>query len=404
MMPEPARRSTNHNVFKGDKPDLPPVSSQKRQKLTHFLCLPLLTCSSTPQLAASIAHLRDVVKLLEGAGLRDEKEKIERNSGEDSGSIVPESAFRPLGTLHLTLGVMSLPDAERVAGALKLLKSLDLEKILRDSSAARSQMADNSQPVLAPSEFPKSCAKQEVSSSSPEMAPTQPLTICLRGLHTFKDADPSRVTILHTAPEDATSRLLPFCQRIVSIFQEAGFLVMESGRKRDLTLHATLINTVYSSGGRENRGRRPAGRGQNRYQVRRPTIDARELMAIFNDETHACHRQKSSYQTQQSESIAEGENRSPMQTSMPFTFASDIHISRLQICEMGARKPSSPSSSPFSSSSSAKAARSATAPSLAPGPLGGHKTHNSVQNLDPHQAIGLGAVYRVIGEQKIVVS
>jgi hypothetical protein len=59
----------------------------KKPRLTHFLALPLVTPTSHPQLESALARLRTEIE----------------NTG-----VVDGKALRPIGTLHLTIGVMSL--------------------------------------------------------------------------------------------------------------------------------------------------------------------------------------------------------------------------------------------------------------------------------------------------------
>lgn len=111
-------------------------TAPKRPPPTHFLCLPLLTPTSTPQLKITIAHLKSAI---EASGSRPQTAGTAANPAVEKCQpqhepLVPAAAFRPLGTLHLTLGVMSLKDPEVLQGALKLLQELDLEAILREVS------------------------------------------------------------------------------------------------------------------------------------------------------------------------------------------------------------------------------------------------------------------------------
>ncbi|KAF5025003.1 hypothetical protein F66182_2954 [Fusarium sp. NRRL 66182] len=138
---------------------------------THFVCIPL----AGPQLARSLAAFRTEVTNPANFG-------------------VPPGAVRPLGTMHLTLGVMSLKD-EGAEQAAELLKGLKLREILSRVKSA---------------------------SSSEER-----LSITLKGLHamhTHKNFDSIRAT-----------------------FQEAGLMAKED---RPLLLHATVVNTIYVKGGR----------------------------------------------------------------------------------------------------------------------------------------------------------
>ncbi|KAF2236540.1 hypothetical protein EV356DRAFT_530822 [Viridothelium virens] len=95
----------------GTKPKKPP--------LTHFLCLPLVNESSRPDLEKSLVKFSQ-----DDAG---------------AGNVFHEKAVRPLGALHLTIGVMSLTDKEHVDGAIDMLQNLDLLDTLRHSQGSKPQ-------------------------------------------------------------------------------------------------------------------------------------------------------------------------------------------------------------------------------------------------------------------------
>ena len=116
-----AFRSIASNIYR-PSPCISHISLCSRMPPTHFLCLPLITPTSRPQLEQSLAHLREITK--------------------HGDCKIPESAYRPLGVLHLTLGVMSLTP-ERLESALKLLQDTDLDALLRwagDSLGLRSRL------------------------------------------------------------------------------------------------------------------------------------------------------------------------------------------------------------------------------------------------------------------------
>ncbi|KAH7215001.1 AKAP7 2'5' RNA ligase-like domain-containing protein [Fusarium oxysporum] len=137
-----------------------------RASPTHFVCIPL----AGPQLARSLAAFRTEVTNPSGFG-------------------VPPAAVRPLGTMHLTLGVMSLKD-EGVEQASEVLKSLMLKEFLASTS------------------------------------------------------------VLYAPPVDTEGILQKFCEQIKTTFQEAGLMVKDD---RPLVLHATVVNTIYVKDGRGRR-------------------------------------------------------------------------------------------------------------------------------------------------------
>merc|ERR1712137_1276523 len=87
----------------------------KKPQLTHFLCLPLVTDTSKPQLQKGLERFKEDLA----------------NDGP-----VPTKAVRPVGTLHLTLGVMSLSPL-KLEEVKQNLQDLDLHILLRDITHRR---------------------------------------------------------------------------------------------------------------------------------------------------------------------------------------------------------------------------------------------------------------------------
>lgn len=210
-------------------------------RLTHFLCLPLVTLASKPQLQASL-----------GLFCADISKGTPKNPGG-----IPEKAIRPVGTLHLTLGVMTLLTPARVQEALTVLKSLNLKDLLMDKSAEPARTEDPT--------------KHDFTSLEETPQASEPLHITLRGLESMHKT--SKTSILYTSPVDADKRLYSFCNRLKSAFEEADLLVPD---KRPLLLHATLVNTVYVP---PVKGK-GLGREKNRARL---TIDASELLRSYKE-------------------------------------------------------------------------------------------------------------------------
>jgi activating signal cointegrator complex subunit 1 len=213
---------------------MPPKPSPPR--LTHFLCIPLITPVSRPQLQRSITNFRDKCSGVRTSDLPDG---------------IPDQAIRPLGTLHLTLGVMSLLNEERVQSALKVLNELNLRDLLSTTVPASENLERKD--VLEPPQ----------------------LDITLRGLTSMHSK--VKTSCLYTAPFDPTGRLYSFCLKLRDIFTAANIIVPEN-TGRPLLLHATILNTVYAPGGR-GRGN-GHGHGKNRAKL---TIDATELLEDYED-------------------------------------------------------------------------------------------------------------------------
>ena len=280
----------------------------KKPPLTHFLCLPLLTTTSIPQLQESLSLFKQSVA---------HPAKSETPANEDAEAtasttkaVIPEKAFRPLGVLHLTLGVMSLCSEEKMNAAKDLLGSLNLSELLVesgshpvDSSNGKDVMgldSARSEPAGTAPAFLETL-KHVVTSPSLPKPSVEPLVISLQGLQAFPG--PHKATVLHCPPHDQTSRLYPFCLKLKQIFTEAGFLEPET---RPLVLHATIVNTVYV-------------KKDHRHEKRRMgaiSFDATEIMRTYNEKVGM------------ESGNAAGE----------FVWANDILIDRVRICKMGAKR------------------------------------------------------------------
>lgn len=365
--------------------------------LTHFLCLPLVNAASISQLETSLEAFKSAHILNPGPTAQ----QIFQGHADDSRLELPTRAFRPLGTLHLTLGVMSLPSKERLDQAIDFFHSLDLVEMMRDVVQASSP------------------AQQDSSSD-----PLSPFTISLESLHALPR--PKSATVLHASPVDSTNRLLPFCVKLRDKFIDAGFIQNEPATKptakknptndltpsnapssstnnsddvvlsqpearthsesasltenpspsaipparkptpRPLLLHATLVNTIYVRG-RPNaqpaQGKEPTGKNK----PKRITFDARNLISQyrhyysddkrtiphspplgFHIDTHAHHGPASPSISDDGprESIEQltPEHESPTAAhfppspSYPFIWAKEIPLDTICICEMGAKK------------------------------------------------------------------
>jgi activating signal cointegrator complex subunit 1 len=241
-------------------------AKQPRSPLTHFLCLPLVTPDSRPQLQKSLQQFSaDIL-----------------TSGPDGRGIVPEKAIRPLDTLHLTLGVMTLQEPERLQRAQKLLESINPQHLLQAASAATTEGG-----TLLPG-VPKEVA---------------PLKISLESVVSMHP--PASTSILYTTPIDTTNRLGPFCRFLQDTFRDEG-LVEDDGRP--LLLHATILNTTYASGrGANNRrakGKTMLGGGGHGYVGGKITFDASDILSRYED----------------------------------YVFVRDMRIEKIAICRMGAKR------------------------------------------------------------------
>ncbi|QDS73927.1 hypothetical protein FKW77_007738 [Venturia effusa] len=181
----------------------------KRAPLTHFLCLPLVTEKSKPQLEASLSRFRKTLsaKFLDGLPADD---ATPRAFGQGPRvPLVPPSAIRPVGTIHFTLGVMSLETNERVQEAADFLRGLDLKSMIETNSRAN-----------------------------------DPLIISLTSLRSMHA--PQSTSVLYAGPGEDSDDLIQIASVLRSTFTEQGYLIPD---ERPLKLHATIVNTIYAKSG-----------------------------------------------------------------------------------------------------------------------------------------------------------
>jgi len=356
------RHSKQENKTKSNAP--------KKPALTHFLCIPLVNSVSKPQLEASIGKFKEDVCVPASTEMTKEEVPIEENrvssstiassttDTTDSGKkphkeiddtstpavsepLIPEKAVRPIGSLHLTLGVMSL-DEERLAQAQALLQSLNPDEMLHEAAPPKIQ-AENTLEKPAGS----------VPSEQPQSFKTAPLTISLESLEPMQS--PRKTSILYISPQDPTNRLNHLCQALRTAFTDAGLLVPDT---RPLKLHATIVNTIYVKG-RKKKGKSKSNKKQETKQTDTKT---KEIQADVNEGAKVGEMTHPLTQF----SVAA---RPPLSTQPPLTantpssghgpsatsslyinatsilpryathvWASEVPISRIAICEMGVKK------------------------------------------------------------------
>ncbi|KAF2036175.1 hypothetical protein EK21DRAFT_52937 [Setomelanomma holmii] len=279
----------------------------KKPPLTHFLCLPVVTESSRPQFERGLTRLAGDL---------------------ESSSSVPVKAIRPLGTLHLTLGVMSLDDA-KLQEAKQCLQDTSLHALLRDIT--QQKIAEKAAEDGTISENLNAAAMPE----------TEYLEIDLEALVPMQA--PQKTSILYASPKDLTQRLLPFATALKKHFTEKGFMIDES---RALRLHATIINTVYA---------KPGGK-RGRNSMVKDTLKHIEykFSPHHHDSADRDHSDKEhaaapdSYNDDAKPDTGEGHGpdakswmrfdaRDLIEKYKDFTWAEDVRIDRVQICKMGAK-------------------------------------------------------------------
>ncbi|KAH6688561.1 AKAP7 2'5' RNA ligase-like domain-containing protein [Plectosphaerella plurivora] len=216
--------ATRQPLSQTSRTDSTPGMAPRPPAFTHFLCLKLVTPTSRPQLASSLAAFKaDVI----------------------SSFGIPADAVRPLGTLHLTLGMMSLAGNEELNRAGELLRSLKPRELLSRVRAAGVAVA---------------------------AAPTN-LQLTLRGIHSMQPSA-DKATVLYAPPDDPAGVLRSFCEALRGEFLEAGLMFRD---ERPLLLHAT-ISSGPQRGGARGRGGRGGSRGGGRL-----TIDARDILGRYED-------------------------------------------------------------------------------------------------------------------------
>ncbi|KAF2185253.1 hypothetical protein K469DRAFT_577254 [Zopfia rhizophila CBS 207.26] len=309
----------------------------KKPPLTHFLCLPLVNEWSETQLRESLERFK-----------RDLSGDV-GNGG--SGGLVPLKAVRPVGTLHLTLGVMSLND-EGVEGVGQFLQDLDLRELLQQAGYSKSAKESLG------SEAENGARKKEggttgESVESKDAGGVKELRIALKGLHPMQQAH--KTSILFASPYDQTNRLLPFSQVLRSLFTEKGFLVPD---ERKLKLHATIVNTIYAKpGGRGGRGKREkakaagkerkAGNEQDEHQEQQDEAEAASnpdhceqntVPDPTTGEIEAPDKERSEGHGPNANSWLRFDATELIDRYREFVLAENIRIDRVQVCKMGAKK------------------------------------------------------------------
>ncbi|KAI9697287.1 MAG: hypothetical protein M1836_004851 [Candelina mexicana] len=235
------------------------------------------------------------------ASLRKFSSEVLDAAGDDTAVVIPEKAIRPVGTLHLTLGVMSLMSAERVDRASELLEQVDLLQMLRKADMQTSQPDAKSDPA--------GHASQDEAAGSDLVSPLMVTLSSLNSMHA-----PKRTSILYANPTDTSNRVQPFCMSLRETFEQAGFLLADD---RPLLLHATIMNTIYATDrrscgptrrgkGLDNRGASEITDGERGHGMKKKklTIDAAELIQKYKG----------------------------------YEWAKDFRIEKVAICKMGAKR------------------------------------------------------------------
>ncbi|KAL8981434.1 MAG: hypothetical protein Q9205_003776 [Flavoplaca limonia] len=354
---------------------------KKRPQLTHFLCLPLTGPKAVPQWQASLRKFEDDVKGMGDVAtspvahpgtnstftphLPFESTSVsaptsnpvstsiststsasthsttapskENGKGKAKDSDIPVKAIRPLGTLHLTIGVMSLKEEGRLEGAVELLKGIDLGALLRDAGKKEDGEGvdtTSTSTTLPISPLPPS---QPNKNASPP-----PLTLSFTGLHSMHS--PKSTSFLYTPPTDSNDRLYPFCQALRDRFATEGFMV---DKERALKLHATVLNTIYAD--KVSPSKKLMQGADGRFGLVKMDVGAVEEKLEEEYQEHDQEAGEEELESRPSKPRGKGRSkgkkrivkfdaRGLLERYKEFEWVKDVKIEKVAICEMGAKK------------------------------------------------------------------
>lgn len=292
------------------------------------------------------------------------------------GNRIPVKAIRPVGTLHLTIGVMSLKEEGRVEGAVDCLRGVDLGGLLGGAKGeSRSTIREDDieqrgkypiDPAGRQMSGSASAAKLEVidrmsipgtkeamqppegSTGTGSPPPPPPLTLSFTGLKSMQS--PKSTSFLYVPPTDTTGRLYPFCQSLRDHFTAEGFMLEED---RALKLHATILNTIYAGKvfpskklvqGPDGRfgvaevgvsGGGDEGDEHHKHeQVSGKSGDEEKLVDGRKEGTQPKGKKKGKRKKQ----VVKFDARELMRRYVDCVWAQDVRIEKVAICEMGAKK------------------------------------------------------------------
>ncbi|KAI9711877.1 MAG: hypothetical protein M1828_001788 [Chrysothrix sp. TS-e1954] len=243
-----------------------------KPRLTHFICVPIVTSASRPPLEAGLERLRnEIAHRPQLAGL--------------------DNAVRPIGVLHLTLGVMSLTQPDRVDAAIRKLKDLDLASMLRQADSSATSAVPSREPQDRDRSDEVVIGREKAGPSRHTQSSKDGTAIYVSFEATSSMHDPKKTSILYTDPVDKSGRLYNFCNSIKSAFEADGLLVDEN---RALKLHVTILNTIYGckitakkdqdAMELRNTSLGPNVKGHARGRREPAKFDARELLEAMNEQ------------------------------------------------------------------------------------------------------------------------
>ncbi len=353
---------------------------QKRD--THFVCFPLVTDSSIPQLAASLEHFRRVTTLTpeiakrrrlkqeqmrqqqkeetperEGGADDDSDEGSDAQGGEREGAsrmqevkdedlrILPPAAHRPPGTFHLTIGTMDLSEKDEMDRAVRVLKGLELGRMMRD--VEREEQVGTGREGRWETKQKQKEGEEAVSTdqrTGEEAADTAKDTV--QSLARSISPPPSRPRSKSPSSSPFSAPLMIYLQglsafasprkarvfyapphdpsnRLLLLANKIRAVFKAEGfvtEKRELTLHATVANMNYANRARGKGGRGGKGNGKGRGME---VVDGKAVVGVFGGG-------EGGYEYQ--EGVKE-EGR-----EYGYVWAKDGVGDRVRICKMGAER------------------------------------------------------------------
>lgn len=326
-------------------------AGERKAPLTHFLCLPLVTANSRPQLERSMQEFRDILSV-DQSNSTISPERMHRGSDFNKEEVLPgvhPKAIRPVGALHCTLGVMSL-DEERLRRAIVLLENLDIIGLLGGDSSGQersdrstiSSTSTNSKSAGSNSSNRTKSINEQLDLISLNQLTYKPLTIDLKGLMSMHP--PRKTSILYSAPQETTAedpeRLFRFCLAVQKLFREQRLLVED---ERPLKLHVTIVNTVYTKS-RETRSKAQeetlnflSSAPSFSAQPATPEMDTKIWGHTNEDDVSKNDASRKSGPGRKANAPLKIDATALLERFKNFVFAENVVLDRLAICEMGAK-------------------------------------------------------------------
>lgn len=366
----------------------------KGDQPTHFLCFPIASDRTVPEISESIKQWMDAttrpvskaphrIAVSRDSSIVNETDappavkdeatpNVQRPTMEtfaESLKILPPVVTRAAGTWHLTLGVMNLVEESRMQKALEILHDLDLQGCLRNAEngppaghkLARRWRDDETEEAAASAnagtgeEAGSDLAESEVLDKQGEQ-PLQPITIALTGLGGFPSLKKARVLWAHPREQvnsvdsaerptlGASERLYNFALHLIQPFRDAG-LITET---RALALHATVSNMRFA----KNRGRtssynsdkvdaRKIGRVWNNFDGNASAATDIEFEIEDDKDNNEDKKETDSGDKQQEsddEDVDESEEGKIRNAEKEFVWLKDVEVNRVAICKLGASK------------------------------------------------------------------